>query len=137
METIKYGISNINQIWLMLLLEVGLESQLPHPSWVHGMCNPNPFKLVGSLKDRRYFCNFWAYLCTSQTLNQQLYFNFFKITTHAFRMQCSHLLFEQHGILYEGYNLWAKFVSNNILKLQLNACPHDDNGSLFQMKSIA
>jgi hypothetical protein len=27
-------------------------------------------------------------------------------------------------------------LSNNIFKLQLNACPHDDNGSLLQMKSI-
>jgi len=62
----QYGISNINQIWLMLLFKVGLKSQLPCMSSVHGMCNPNPFKLVGNLKDGRYFCNFWAYLCTSQ-----------------------------------------------------------------------
>ncbi len=40
------------------------------------------------------------------------------------------------GFYTKAITYGPNLLNNNIFKLQLNACPHDDNGSLLQMKSI-
>jgi hypothetical protein len=44
--------------------------------------------------------------------------------------------FKNIGFYMKAITYWPNLLNNNILKLQLNACPYTGNGSLLQIKSI-